>query len=150
MPDNSARRPGDFLVAYFILTFALTWGTAAFAIFFPALFTALFGFMISAIWAVYSTEAIWAAFVTTAAMFGIMSLLGYATRIDLSKFASILFMALIGVIIASVVMAGSVTPREKMSCFITFMPRETRMAARGLGQEDHGSGRAGGSVPQGR
>ena len=43
MPDNSARRPGDFLVAYFILTFALTWGTAAFAIFFPALFTALFG-----------------------------------------------------------------------------------------------------------
>ena len=31
---------------------------------------------------------------------------------------------------ASVVMTGSVMPREKMSCFITFMPREMEVQTR--------------------
>ena len=31
---------------------------------------------------------------------------------------------------ASVVMAGSVMPREKISCFITFMPREIEVQTR--------------------
>ncbi|HET9110522.1 MAG TPA: Bax inhibitor-1/YccA family protein [Ktedonobacterales bacterium] len=66
-------------------------------------FTALFGFMISSIFVVYTAQSIWTAFLTTAAMFGAMSLIGYTTRLDLSKLGAVLFMALIGLIIASVV-----------------------------------------------
>lgn len=36
-------------------------------------------------------------------MFGVMALVGYTTKTDLTKFGSILFMALIGIIIASVI-----------------------------------------------
>ena len=39
----------------------------------------------------------------TAATFGVMALIGYTTKTDLSKLGSILFMALIGLIIATVV-----------------------------------------------
>jgi FtsH-binding integral membrane protein len=66
-------------------------------------FAAIFGLMISAIWIEYGTGTIASAFVTTAAMFGAMSVVGYATKMDLSKLGSILFMALIGLIIASIV-----------------------------------------------
>jgi FtsH-binding integral membrane protein len=66
-------------------------------------FTAVFGFMISTIWLTYKQGTIAQAFAVTAAMFGAMSIIGFATKLDLSKLGSILFMALIGVIIASVV-----------------------------------------------
>lgn len=66
-------------------------------------FTALFGFMISTIFVEYTASSIWSAFLTTAAMFGAMSLIGYTTRLDLSKLGAVLVMALIGLIIASVV-----------------------------------------------
>ncbi len=66
-------------------------------------FTAIFGFMISSIFVEYTASSIATAFLTTAAMFGAMSLIGYTTRMDLSKLGAILLMALIGVIIASVV-----------------------------------------------
>ena len=36
-------------------------------------------------------------------MFGVMAVVGYTTKTDLSKFGSIMFMGLIGIIIASVV-----------------------------------------------
>jgi FtsH-binding integral membrane protein len=42
-------------------------------------------------------------FFITAATFGVMALIGYTTKTDLSKLGSILFMALIGLIIATVV-----------------------------------------------
>jgi FtsH-binding integral membrane protein len=40
---------------------------------------------------------------STAAMFGIMALLGYTTNTDLTKLGSLLMMALIGIIIASLI-----------------------------------------------
>jgi len=43
MSSNSIRSRGDALVPFFILTFAITWGLGAFAIFFPGQFQALFG-----------------------------------------------------------------------------------------------------------
>jgi len=52
------------------------------------------------------SEGVWAiakAFVTTAGLFGVMTVIGYTTKIDLSKFGSYLMMALIGLIIAMVV-----------------------------------------------
>jgi FtsH-binding integral membrane protein len=66
-------------------------------------FTALFGFMISTIFIQYTASSIWAAFLTTAAMFGAMSLIGYTTRLDLSKLGAVFLMALVGLIIASIV-----------------------------------------------
>ena len=67
------------------------------------LFAAIFGVLVSTIWVAYSTTSIFTAFLTTAAMFGAMSVIGYATKMDLSKLGAILIMALIGLIVASVV-----------------------------------------------
>jgi FtsH-binding integral membrane protein len=67
------------------------------------LFTALFGFMISTVLVYYSISSIATAFVTAAAMFGIMSIIGFTTKVNLAKFGPILFMALIGLIVGSLV-----------------------------------------------
>jgi len=66
-------------------------------------FTALFGLLISSIWVYYGTSEIYSAFITTGAMFGIMSILGYTTRLDLSKLGAIFLMAVIGLIVGSLV-----------------------------------------------
>jgi FtsH-binding integral membrane protein len=66
-------------------------------------FTVVFGFLIADIFVIYTPASIAAAFVTTAVMFGAMALIGYTTKLDLSRFGAILFMALIGLIIASLV-----------------------------------------------
>lgn len=95
------------LILYIIMAFALypvimRASTTVGAIFYLA-FTALFGFMISSIFLQYQAGTIAAAFVATAGMFGAMSIIGFTTKIDLSKFGSILMMALIGLLIASLV-----------------------------------------------
>jgi len=66
-------------------------------------FTALFGLLVSSIWVYYGSGTITSAFVTTGAMFGIMSILGYTTRLDLSKLGAIFMMAVIGLIVGSLV-----------------------------------------------
>ena len=95
------------LIAYFVLAFALQpivmrarpmIGALCYL-----LFTALFGFMISTIFLRFEAGTIAAAFIATAGMFGAMSIFGYTTKIDLSQFRNLLFMALVGLIIASVV-----------------------------------------------
>ena len=75
-----------------------------------ALATALFyifaivnGLSLAPIFLLYTGESIASTFFITAATFGAMSLYGYFTKSDLSKFGSILVMALIGIIICSVV-----------------------------------------------
>ena len=67
------------------------------------LFAAVNGAMLSSIFLVYSPDAIVKTFFITAGTFGAMSVFGYFTSQDLSKIGSILFMALIGLIIASLV-----------------------------------------------
>jgi len=66
------------------------------------LFTALFGFMISSIFLAYKPGTIATAFVATAGMFGAMTIVGYTTKMDLSRLGNVLIMALIGLIIATV------------------------------------------------
>jgi FtsH-binding integral membrane protein len=95
------------LVVYLILAFALQpiimrANPTVGALFF-LLFTGVFGFMMSTIFLAYAPSAIIAAFVATAGMFGAMTLIGYTTKTDLSKFGSILLMALIGLFIATLV-----------------------------------------------
>lgn len=95
------------LIAYFVLAFALQpiimRARPAIGSLFYLLFTALFGFMISSIFLAYQPGTIAMAFVATAGMFGAMSVVGYTTKMDLSRWGSLLLMALIGLIIASVV-----------------------------------------------
>lgn len=67
------------------------------------LFAVVNGLMLFPIFFAYSLTAITKTFFITAAVFGIMSIYGYFTSSDLTKIGSILFMALIGLIIASLV-----------------------------------------------
>ena len=66
-------------------------------------FAAAMGLSMASIFAVFTGESITRVFFITAAMFGAMSLYGYTTKADLSKFGSFLMMGLIGIIIASLV-----------------------------------------------
>lgn len=71
-----------------------------------ALFTgyaALNGFTLSGIVLVFSGGTIAAAFVATAAMFMAMTIVGFTTKMDLSRFGSILMMAVIGLLVAMVI-----------------------------------------------
>ena len=67
------------------------------------LYSALMGVTMSTIFMVYTMESIASTFFITAGTFLATSIVGYVTRIDLSRLGSILLMALIGLIIATVV-----------------------------------------------
>lgn len=75
--------------------------TAASFLFF--LYAALNGLTLASIFLLYTHESVAAVFFITAGTFGATAAYGYATKTDLSKWGSILFMALIGLIIASLV-----------------------------------------------
>ena len=67
------------------------------------LYSVLNGVTMSMIFMLYEPMSIAITFAVTAGMFFVMSLIGYATRMDLSKFGSIFMMLLVGIIIATVV-----------------------------------------------
>ena len=61
------------------------------------------GAMLSSIFLVYTASSITSVFFITAATFGVMALIGYTTKTDLTSVGKILFMALIGLVIATLV-----------------------------------------------
>ena len=67
------------------------------------LFSVINGLLLAPIFLVYTGASIAKTFFITAGTFGAMSIYGFFTNSDLTKMGSILFMALIGLIIASVV-----------------------------------------------
>jgi len=67
------------------------------------IYSVLMGMSLSFILLIYTAASVFQTFLTTSLMFGVMALVGYTTKTDLTKFGSILFMALIGLIIASVI-----------------------------------------------
>lgn len=67
------------------------------------LFAVINGLMLFPIFYAYTGESIAKTFFITAGTFGAMTIYGYCTNRDLSRWGSILFMALIGLIIASLV-----------------------------------------------
>ena len=111
-PDLVAMvRSGPILIGLVIaqlaLVFTLSAATqklnalAATALF--LLYSALNGLTLSVLFLVYSQATLGSAFLITSGMFGGMSLFGFVTKRDLSGLGSLLFMALIGLILASVV-----------------------------------------------
>lgn len=67
------------------------------------LFAVLMGMSLSFILLAYTGSSIALTFVSTSAMFGVMAVAGYTTKTDLTKMGSLLFMGLIGIIIASII-----------------------------------------------
>ena len=61
------------------------------------------GLTLTPIFWVYTGTGIAFSFVATASMFGAMTVVGYTTQTDLTKFGSLLFMGLIGLIVASII-----------------------------------------------
>ena len=67
------------------------------------LYAAMNGVTFSLIFVVYTTASIFTTFLVTSAMFGALAVFGYVTKRNLSSLGSIAFMALIGLILASIV-----------------------------------------------
>jgi uncharacterized protein len=65
-------------------------------------YSAVNGLTLSVIFLIFTTESIASTFFITAGTFGVMSLYGYTTKSDLSKWGNLLFMGLIGLVIASI------------------------------------------------
>lgn len=61
------------------------------------------GATLASIFLIYTMQSIGQVFFITAGTFGAMAVIGYTTKTDLTSFGKIMFMALIGIIIASVV-----------------------------------------------
>ena len=63
------------------------------------LYSILNGITLAPIFLIYTGTSIALTFAITAGVFGVMSIVGYTTRQDLSKFGAFMFMALIGLIL---------------------------------------------------
>ena len=61
------------------------------------------GALLSSIFIIYTASSITSVFFITAATFAVMALIGYTTKTDLTSVGKLLFMALIGLVIATIV-----------------------------------------------
>jgi len=95
------------LLVELALVMGLSWGikrlstTAAISLF--LIYAALNGLTLSTLFVVYTLGSVAFTFLASAATFGVMSVIGYTTKIDLSKMGSFLLMGLIGLIVAMLV-----------------------------------------------
>lgn len=83
------------------------------------LYSVLNGLTLSMVFLIYDLGSIASTFLVTAATFGVMSAYGYTTKRDLTSIGNLAFMALIGVIIASVV--NMFLQSEMMYWIITYV-----------------------------
>ncbi|HET6225169.1 MAG TPA: Bax inhibitor-1/YccA family protein [Bacteroidia bacterium] len=67
------------------------------------LYAAVMGASLSFIFLAYTSASIAGTFLASAGMFGLMAVVGYTTKTDLTKFGAIMGMALLGLIIASLI-----------------------------------------------
>jgi uncharacterized protein len=99
------------LVALLVVQFGIAMGMSFFISRMPAIvacglfvtYSVITGVVFSLLFLIYTQASIASTFFITAGMFGAISVYGYTTRKDLSSWGSMLLMALIGLIIASVV-----------------------------------------------
>jgi len=95
------------MIAELGLVIGISWGinrlspATALVLFF--LYAILNGLTFSVLFVVYTLGSVASTFVATAALFGVMTILGYTTKMDLSRMGSFLFMGLIGLLIAMLV-----------------------------------------------
>ena len=102
--------PGAWLICL-VAQLALVWAisgavnriNATMATVLFLIYAALNGVWLSVLFYAYKLPTLGGAFVVTAGMFGAMSLWGYVTKRDLTRLGGFLFMALIGLVLASIV-----------------------------------------------
>jgi uncharacterized protein len=82
------------------------------------LYSAITGVIFSLLFLMYTHASIAGTFFITAGMFGVTSAWGYVTKKDLSSWGSILFMGMIGLIIASIVNIFLRSPQMVWICSI--------------------------------
>lgn len=87
-----------FAISAAINKLSLTTATLLFV-----LYSVINGATLSVIFLVYTMESIASVFFITAGTFGVMAFIGYTTKKDLTSLGKMLFMALIGLIIATLV-----------------------------------------------
>ncbi|GAA4095296.1 Bax inhibitor-1/YccA family protein [Mucilaginibacter panaciglaebae] len=68
-----------------------------------AVYAALTGVSLSFILLIYTTSSVLSVFISSSLLFGVMAVAGYTTQQDLTKFGSLMFMGLIGIVIATLV-----------------------------------------------
>jgi FtsH-binding integral membrane protein len=66
-------------------------------------FAAFMGASLSTLFLRYTEASIYTTFASTAGMFGVMALVGYTTKTDLTKFGSLMMMGVVGLFIAMLV-----------------------------------------------
>jgi FtsH-binding integral membrane protein len=66
-------------------------------------YAALNGFTLSVVLLAFTNATVISAFAATAALFGVMSVIGYTTQVDLTRMGTYLMMGVIGLVIAMVV-----------------------------------------------
>jgi FtsH-binding integral membrane protein len=95
------------LIVELALVIGLSWGinristgtaTSLFLI-----YAALNGLTLSVLFVVYTLGSVAYTFLASAALFGVMSIIGYTTKIDLAKIGTYLLMGIIGLVIAMIV-----------------------------------------------
>jgi uncharacterized protein len=91
------------LVLVFFLSLRVQKMSFGAALFTFLLYSVLNGATISSIYFLYTSASIAVCFLVSGLMFGVTALYGYTTKTDLTKIGNIAFMALIGIIIASLV-----------------------------------------------
>jgi len=95
------------LIAELALVIGLSWGikrlSTATAISLFLIYAALNGLTLSTFFVIYTPGSVAFTFLASAITFGVMSVIGYTTKIDLSKIGSFLLMGLLGLVIAMLV-----------------------------------------------
>jgi len=95
------------LIVELALVMGLSWGinristTTAISLF--LIYAALNGLTLSVLFVVYTLGSVAYTFLASAALFGVMSIIGYTTKIDLAKMGTFLLMGIIGLVIAMLV-----------------------------------------------
>ncbi|MEO6883400.1 MAG: Bax inhibitor-1/YccA family protein [Bacteroidia bacterium] len=106
---NTGMTPLGYIVMFAPIGFVLLMSFGINKLSYPVLlllfiaFSILMGMSLSFIFLAYTGASIASIFFVSAGMFGLMGIVGYTTSTDLTKFGSLMFMGLIGIIIASVV-----------------------------------------------
>jgi uncharacterized protein len=86
-----------------VLSFGIEKMSYAVATIVFASFSFVMGLSLSSIFLIYQMGSIASTFFVSSGMFGAMAIFGYTTKRDLTKLGSILFMALIGILLATLV-----------------------------------------------
>jgi FtsH-binding integral membrane protein len=109
LTEKGGIAPLLYVVAFAPIGIALLMGSIAqrasfitlFALF--AAYSLVLGFGLTTIFLAYSVGSIVSTFFITAGSFAAMAILGYTTKVDLTRFGSLLYMAFFGIFIAGII-----------------------------------------------